>query len=652
MKRLILWVLAFVTQASLTFATQAFAQDLNRELPAGQSVEWQKIWLEQKLEEKVRGSLKNILPENAFYISVQITLVSEGEYSARQPASDSANSDLPLSKLGFWEPLLRGPASAGSQNVFERIAQIDVKTILDTSVPEEQKTVVEEIINRSVAGVALSRPTVTVTTSPLISDDGPSGSSTRRSFADWIVEFKTGISVLASTLIAALLLGALGFLVARDFSSVARKGVETLDGYVTFRKEAAANASSNNEGGAAGGEGSAEAPAAGAGPVAGGGSTRIVQMAPFGGGGTLVGGAPQGALDRDGFEKFRELYEKNPDVAHSLLKKWINARGANDAKALMVLGARANVEELNDLFGSLSAELKQTAKRLLALPMGANAQNEGLDYIKRQVTEQYVSARPALPESTLALVDSLTDKEFQEIAENDPGMAAVLLAALPTGKIAGILNALSTSLFQTVSDKTSEVFEKDLKQEASNIESSIKEVRSRQIKKSVFMEKSVELIPTAAPDKEGILYQMLVRSGDLDLVRETALKFLPSDLVTQVPAEVIQRLLTRMPAGERSELICSQPDERANFLLSSLGEPGAKLRDLVDTEISDVRSDTFRVEALKDEQQQLWANFVGAIRLMQRQNPIFARSLKPIINRWVKGMAANAPMNQESSNAA
>jgi hypothetical protein len=639
MKRIILWAMTFVTQAILSLATpSAFAEDFGKEMPVGQSVEWQKIWLEQKLEEKVRGALKNILPENAFYVSVQITLVTDGEMAARQPAS-TANTDLPLSKLGFWEPLLRGPASAVGGNVFERIAQVDVKTILDTSVEEAQKTVVEEIINRSVAGVALSRPTVTVTQSELISSDGPSKTAVHRGFSDWIVEFKTGISVLASTLIAALLLGGLGFLVARDFSSLARKGVETLDGYVTFKKE---NASQSSGSDSSGGD-SSESPSA-AGPVAGsGGGTRIVQMASGFGGGTMVGAAPMGSLDRDGFEKFRELYDKNPDVAHSLLKKWINSRTASDAKALMVLGARANVEELNDLFGSLSSELKQTAKRLLALPMGANAQNEGLDYIKRQVTEQYVSARPALPESTLSLVDSLTDKEFQEIAENDPGMAAILLAALPTGKITGILNVLPTALFQTVSEKTSEVFEKDLKAEASNIESSIIEVRSRQIKKSVFMEKSVELIPTAAPDKEGILYQMLVRSGDLELVRETALKFLPSDLVTQVPAEVIQRLLTRMPAAERSELICSQPDERANFLLSSLGEPGAKLRDLVDSELNDVRADSYRVEALKDEQQTLWAGFVGSIRAMQRQNPIFARSLKPIVNRWVKELAANAP---------
>jgi len=356
--------------------------------------------------------------------------------------------------------------------------------------------------------------------------------------------------------------------------------------------------------------------------------------------GAMGGGADFGA--RDGFEKFRELYEKAPDLARGLIKKWVNSRSANDAKALVVIGQRANVEELNELFGSLSAELKAQCKRLLALPVGADAEAEGLDYIQKQVMEQYVSARPSLPEKTLALIDSVTEKEFLEIAEADVEMGAMLLSALSTAKVSVLLNTMSTELFSSVSEKTANIFDKDVSSEASRIEETIQATRDRQVKRSAFLDKSMELIPTATPDKEVILYKMLIQAGDLDLVKETALKTLPSSLVTMVPGDVVQRILTRMNPTDRAELISSQPADRSNYLLSCLGESGDKLRDLVESEVQEVQSDAGRVEALKDDAETLWGSLVGTLRVLQRQNPVFARSLKPVVNRWIKGLAEGA----------
>jgi hypothetical protein len=616
------------------------------------SVEWQRLKLERELEAKLRDSLSPILLQSQYLVSVQIALAENDISETKDPAAPAESagatgalkSDLPLSKLGFWGPLLKdlengGAAGPGWANVFGRISQVDVKVILDTKVPESKKTLVEDLINRGVTGLSRVKPVVDVSSGDLSTP----AREVARTTADWILEFKNGISLLFAVFTGVLLFAALGFFIAKDFSSIFRKGLESVDGYINFQKENASKSPSSGDE-----FGSVEESGHGAPAAAVRGGTVVQSVSP------MMASAMEMHQDpsKDGFQKFHELYQKAPEIARGLVKKWINARGPSDAKALFVLGQRASVDDLNDLFGSLPMDLKQSCRRLISTPFGAEAVPEGLDYMRRQVMEQYVSARPSLPESTLAVIDSVTEKEFLEIAQADVEMGAMLLSALPTTKVAGLLNAMPTELFSQLSEKTGDIFEKNLASEASNIEGTIQSVRERQVKRSAFLEKSAELIPAASPDKEVILYRMLIQAGDLDMVRDTALKSLPSSLVTQVPTEVVQRILTRMNGTDRAELIVSQPQDRANFLLKCMGDSGDKLRDLVDTEVQDVQGDANRVEALREDAETLWAALVGTLRQMQRQNPIFARSLKPIVNRWVKELSEGGSSGESLGEAA
>jgi len=609
---------------------------------AGQdSIEWQRLNLESEIEGRLHKALKPVLNEGQYVLSVNIAVNEEAVSASKDTNSDLlAKSDLPLSKLGFWTPLLKDMAEGGEAkvNIFSRIAQVDVKVILDSKVAESKRQIVDEIVSRGVQGFVSTRPVVEIAEGDLTAP----AKEVARGFSDWILEFKNGISLLLAVFLGVLLLSGLGIVVAKDFTAVFRRGIESVDSYISFKKENHTAVDTSFGGGAfADDEGTKVKTTVG--PVAGGAGTMV------------MGGIPMveaGTQDVDGFEKFTELYKKAPDVAQSLVKKWINARGNDDAKALVVLGQRASIEELNILFGNLSVEMKRTCKRLISIPFGAEALKEGLDYMRAQVTEVYVSARPSMPESTLSLIDSLTDKEFLAIANQDFNMAAMILSASSTAKVSGLMNSIPNEVFANVSNKTAEIFEKNIASEASNIESTIQDTRSRQVKRSVFLEKSVELIPSASPEKELILYRMLLQAGDVDLVKETALKTLPSSMVTFLPSEIIQRVLTRMLPSDRAELIASQPSDRSEFLLSCLGSSGDKLRDLVDGEVDDVRLDSARLSALQEDAESMWFNIVNTLRTFQRQNPSFARSLKPVVNRWLSSLTGGSGSYGDLDNVA
>jgi|GEM_PF-6640906 len=353
-------------------------------------------------------------------------------------------------------------------------------------------------------------------------------------------------------------------------------------------------------------------------------------------------------MQRDAFQHFEQLHANAPEAARALVRKWATRQAPSDAKALAVLGHRASDGVLEDLFDCLSVELKQACCKMISTPFNKQALSEGLQYMSRQVVEQYRKTRPALPASTLAVIDSVSEREFLAIAEANPEMGAMIFSVLPTARVASFINAMPSGLFTALSANTGRVFEKDTFAEAAKIEGVIHAARERQVKRLAFLEKSAELIRAADTEKEVILYRMLIQVGDIESVRATALKSIPGSLVTKVPPHFIQNILTRMTTTDRAELIAAQNPTRAEFLLECLGQPGTRMRELVEMDVEKITADESRVDALREDGEVLWLSLVSALRRIQTRDLSFAYALKPIVNRWVNDLARyEAPLASE-----
>ncbi len=351
----------------------------------------------------------------------------------------------------------------------------------------------------------------------------------------------------------------------------------------------------------------------------------------------LIDNSRKQNFDVTGIEKFLELYAKVPDVMQDLVKKWIQIGGRKEAMALVVLGQCANEAVLSDLFAPLSQELRGKCRHLLTVSSGdQHDMREGLTLIGQQVDQISLEARASFPKATLDLIESISAKEFLSLATARVDLAAIVLTAASTTKSTTLMNSISTAQFESISKEAQNIFDGDIVLRASEIHEAIIDSRSRQTKRNAFLEKSAELLTNASPEKELILYRMLAKAGCMNLIKQSALKELPSSMVCMLPDELIQKVLTRMNPIDRAELIASQPEDRAQFLLKSLGYQGEKLRDLGDAEVDDIKLDAEYYCELQGKADSLWASFVGTLRSFQKNNPAVSVAIRPIIHKWIE----------------
>jgi hypothetical protein len=115
------------------------------------SLDWQRIDLETRLGEKIERALVAILPEGSFFIDVSIRLRPEGRGGAKRaaPAGRTAESAtrVPLGKLNVdVVPPAPKAEEAPRPGIFSSIQAATVSIFIDTSVPENRKDLITQVV--------------------------------------------------------------------------------------------------------------------------------------------------------------------------------------------------------------------------------------------------------------------------------------------------------------------------------------------------------------------------------------------------------------------------------------------------------------------------------------------------------------------------
>jgi|GEM_PF-1673587 len=630
----------------LTLLLAAFtARAQEASAPNRTSPEWQKLDLVRVIEERIHKAVQPAVAPNAYLINVDVRLKTPDTKpldADRSPASPGAATLDPdaapftLSKLGFWGPLLEdlqsnapsGSAAAQAQgDIFSRIDKVEVLFVLDQGVEADKETILKQVVEKVVVGATGLVPQLAFEKKALVKVEKPL-EKPQLSLAQ---EFRPEIGHFATTAFTVIVLGLFLLLVGKDFTKVLRKGTEVYESSVNFQREQAAAAKDSAPEQLV----SQEENSPGAHAVS-----------------PLVAGAVMGSTrdEPDAFDRFRELTLSKPDAAVGLVKQWIAARTSVEAKGLALLRDRASVEELGLLFGSLDPDEKSACRRLLSLPLGPNRVPEGLEFIGQQLAEQFINVRPGLKPTTLRMVDSLTDNEIVAITTKDPRVGALLLGLLNPSKGAAAVNRMDPDLLMRVTKASETVFSEDAEKMAAELETVLKLTRSKQKRLPMLASKALDLLPSLSPDKEAVFYQSLARAGQMDLIQEAASKALPASLLPQLPEQTLRTLLMAMPQRARVDLLVSLENDLKQPLLDSLGKPGSKSREALDFELTEVELDEARRDSLKSEGPALWGAFVTNARRLLATNPALARTARPVVQKWIAGLAEQSESAPTSTN--
>lgn len=350
-------------------------------------------------------------------------------------------------------------------------------------------------------------------------------------------------------------------------------------------------------------------------------------------------------LDPPSFERFQRLLELNSRQAATLVKKWLAEENEENNLALTGAAQQLNHEGMEAIFKSLNINERQRWNSRITGFLGPEELKEANKVISQSVVKELVGGAYIDDNEVVDLILSMDIDSVKDYIERGKHGAA-LVNLLNPDVVAGILNELGQDQVNKVVLDSLNFNFSQLKENLEDFKADLRSFASSD--ENPFNSTLMNIVSEVDPDKEGLLYQHLARHAKhSDLIR-AAKKSLPSELVFELPAELLKLAMGSYSTNKKVALLASLEDEERTRLMSSFLEPGTNAYEMIKMELEVLQADELRLKRLKNDKDALWKSFLAFIRETIRANEEFAGDIDLLVKQWAKNFASS----QEEKTAA
>ncbi len=597
------------------------------------SLEWQKIELESKIQDRVHQSIMKVIPEKYFNISVNITLKKiespkpNPDDAKDKTKNDSKDSRISLGKLDFDAPLLGDSEddsymdSFGERkklkviNLFELLEKVNVSILVDNSIPDTKKDLLLKLAKGVTASLGEAAVSTTVDKAELYS---PKQFAETWDTTQWISELKIPAAIIFATLIIASFLSMVIILVFRGYFRIESRRTAILES--KNAREAAAD------------------------------EARLT--VPTEAALSSADSSPAATENKEtGFDRFKTLLAENPEKMADLVRQWVKSPGRGSTEALVILPQVLSTAECLQLFKFLKEEDRREWKKALSTPVDERSPKIAENFISFQIVDSLLIPPSTNDEELQKLLSALSLVDCIEIATQEVSLGALLLDLLPTAQAGRLYSLMNRDLADSLATAAMKVSEQEIADQTSALKQAIQSVLNK--KKSVpFLDRAAELVNSVGPEREETILKALAEAGEFQLLEATAKQFFPSELMMRLPSAALKACLDRYPTQRRAEIIVSRSDSDRSLLLDSIGKANSKARELIDIEIQNIEFDEIRKKRIEKSKNLIWRDFISTVRNLVKTNDTVGELSKDILSDWLSEKTAGQYRGSEGENAA
>jgi|GEM_PF-1580392 len=601
----------------LFLGAQAGAQPVPAD--SANSVEWQRVRLENYITDQIEKNLLSLLSRQQFVILTSLKVKKDvSDSSSVAPSKEGASPDNSgPSKLGLDSNISEMIAKANlgdDKNVFKRITSIDVTIIFDKGAPKEKVDLALMLTDRFIENTIGKKSKAKSETAALVVEEGPV--EKKLSPKDLLMEFKTSLGILAAAILLTIGMILVAVMAFAKIAKFEKMKLSAFESFIATQKDKA-------EGGG--------------------------QAAPLE---AQVAEAHSPSGDESGHQteelssavaKYKQLLNENFPAASLLIKQWLKGKAPVALNAVSLIGAELGHEDWEKILPELDESAKKEFKKVSGQELSSKDRAGALKFLGAQILDSYLSPPPKIDRKQLELLFGLSESECATVLTKQPKLGAVLLNLISVNMAAKVIELLPDSVVDEVTSETAKLESSDTDKRAVELANQLGSLLTEtKVQATPFIERSVDLIPRVSTTKEAALFKAIADSKNYPILVETAERYFPSALVPKLPADVLRSALTKMTASARTEFIASQDGEFRTILVGTMGEPGKKLRDMLDMELAEFEKSETKKAAAKSKGPRLLREFTAAIRGTLRSNETAKEQARVLLKPWYGELTGGA----------
>jgi hypothetical protein len=624
---------------------------------ASQAIYWQKLLLEEKVQQKINNSLNTVLADNQFLVDVNAEVDEPsapnfgGNNSTGPRVSDfkmeeSRGDYIAFSKVGLEVPVLEKYFDEEkaklmnlyrfneSYDVFKNLQSVKVTVHLSETLPKPLLEIAEKVVRTTRLSLGTVKPVFKFEQIALEwidpnkkketpkSADGSSSTSSvdaknkkaepvepkiwTKDWFEWASRWGNAVGLILSSLI-------IGFLALSLF----RRWKEFMDN---------AKAKENSD----------------------------VQVKDDG-----TEDKKQNDLDSseelemakdNGFERFKVCLSQYPVEASNVSREWIIQNSEDSRIALRAVAQQLSSEEFSGLLSTLGADQREVWKSVIGAYLDSAQIKEANKIISRDVLKALLVPARIKDVNLLNTLMELGAKKLAQFLEKNDHFAGILFNLLSPSVTSSLLNQVSDQKVEAWLLAAATFDMQTIESEASKLSQSLEHYK-RGLAPSHFNARLAELILTASPSRERMLFKSLAASSGTEEVVRVAQKLFPSELVMELPAPFLKETLQSYPMNKRLDLLVTREEEERLKLLNTFADEGTSSRDLMNMEIENINNDAGRLGSIQSRSEDVWREFLQFTRESLEKSPQQQPIITKMLEDWVASLGSKLKM-VSSKNAA
>lgn len=602
---------------------------------------WQKMQYEEKLFDSLKRDISLVIPPEQFVLTVAVRIreAAEAEPEAKKPtrggpagfgAVDGVldGGDL-MSKLGVDSPYMSPEMIKKQEDLFENIASISVEVLLDSRVDAAREEIVKNLLDRISPTFKDVKPKIAISRIDILP---PPVVKSEPQLIDWVREFKDPAGRTVAIILLGMIIFLVSFLALSKIGGIANAAIAAFKEFTAVQQEAA-----TAKAGIGASSMASDSPALTA--------AETSHDQPEAPGDEAASRLISSTQDKElaGVEKFKRLVEQNTQAASYFVRQWIKIRPEGSTDALIILTRSIQPENLVKLFDLLSVDERKMLSKILNYPLSRDALGRADLFLNNQIIMDLITPKPDLAPEVQEMIMAVTEEEISAIAKTQPGAAAALLNMMPANQMVKIAETLANDVCEQIFPICATLSMTNAVEQIAVIKNQLSELRGQaEQSPSPFLESVPDLMVTANPNKERILYAVLSQAKQWSMIDRLSAQYFPAFLVTQLAPDVIKDFFLMLSNVKRAELVVSQATDARQVFLAAAGEPGKKLRDILDLEVAELESDEDTKEKITHTQEKIWMEFVKVVRQNLKTDAKYVKAAKAVLNDWTEKLKGDS----------
>lgn len=625
-----------------------------------EGLESYKLNLERHLDAKIRQAVKPIIDDTLFTLSVNVVMKPTDEINKLINNSLNSNSELaqeevqqdfefveqkpneeetllPLTKLGMWQkkpktnktkPPVQNQKNISFVSYHDFVANIEIAFYADKSISPEMNQSIEQVVKNATKSyepkisanffqlsIAKPKPEDIPKPEPSLlpneSDKKDNKDAEKKpedkplTLMGLLIEFKIPLTLV----LCCLMLLILGFYIMSKFDDISGRKIDILEKQ-SQREDAAFKANEIRD---------------------------FEDHKSEVGKPTIIDEKTFTEQKNHLIEKLNAYLDVHTKPLCNMISKWIKFKNDGYRESLNFLARVIPVEKLNMITELLSDEDRAHWNQVISSGFSAAKEPQAVEFIENQLLMNVLQPQPKLDEQVKDLINELTFTDILKVLQLNPDLGSILITFLNTSQITKIFEVLDNNTVARIARAGMLLTQNSIESKVKDLQQTLLRVKGETQRLSPFGEKVQSILKDIQIDKEEHLFKALSMQMEKNNLIEIARSQFPSEIIIELPKDLLKRAFTTLPLISRAEFIISQKPDRQQFLMELVGE--GKNREVIEEEFDNIQTDQLRVVSLQRTSEKYWKQYVRIVRSMIQKDESLQTELFPILSKWADKIA-------------